>query len=402
MLKFRGSLLPAWFGAVPPGNAQQILPIGYLFDKYRQIPGAGKADSYQRLSLTMNGVLPRSREATDGLQPESFDSYQLLKPGQLVFKLIDLQNISTSRVGLSEDEGLVSPAYIVVQPSKEVLPRYAYWYFMDLYFRQVFNNLGEDGVRASLGWESLKELPFPLRSIEQQERIVQYLDAETAKIDHLIAKQRKLIDLVEARDTARRNQILDAVIGAPVRLKWLLSPSRTRASGNEEVLSVYRDYGVIRKDSRTDNFNRTPEDVSNYLLVRPGDLVVNKMKAWQGSLGVSEFHGIVSGDYEVLRPSNKEVDLRFLHFLLRSRRLVNEYAIRSKGIRPSQWRLYWQELSEIEILLPPISTQKAVAESVGHTNDNRTMLTACEHMIELLQERRSALITAAVTGQIEV
>lgn len=402
MLKFRGRLLPAWFGAVPPGNAQQILPIGYLFDKYRQIPGAGKADSYQRLSLTMNGVLPRSREATDGLQPESFDSYQLLKPGQLVFKLIDLQNISTSRVGLSEDEGLVSPAYIVVQPSKEVLPRYAYWYFMDLYFRQVFNNLGEDGVRASLGWESLKELPFPLRSIEQQERIVQYLDAETAKIDHLIAKQRKLIDLVEARDTARRNQILDAVIGAPVRLKWLLSPSRTRASGNEEVLSVYRDYGVIRKDSRTDNFNRTPEDVSNYLLVRPGDLVVNKMKAWQGSLGVSEFHGIVSGDYEVLRPSNKEVDLRFLHFLLRSRRLVNEYAIRSKGIRPSQWRLYWQELSEIEILLPPISTQKAVAESVGHTNDNRTMLTACEHMIELLQERRSALITAAVTGQIEV
>src|SRR5699024_4387011 len=158
MLKFRGGLLPAWFGAVPPGNAQQILPIGYLFDKYRQIPGAGKADSYQRLSLTINGVLPRSREATDGLQPESFDSYQLLKPGHLVFKLIDLQNVSTSRVGLSEDEGLVSPAYIVVQPSKEVLPRYAYWYFMDLYFRHVYNILREDGIRASLRWETLNEL----------------------------------------------------------------------------------------------------------------------------------------------------------------------------------------------------------------------------------------------------
>lgn len=251
-------------------------------------------------------------------------------------------------------------------------------------------------------WDDFSQMFTLVPSLDEQDRIVEFLDVETTKIDHLIAKQRKLIDLVEARETARRNQALDAVIGTPVRLKWLLSTSRTRASGSEEVLSVYRDYGVIRKDSRTDNFNRTPEDVSNYLVVRPGDLVVNKMKAWQGSLGVSEFHGIVSGDYEVLRPTNKEVDLRFLHFLLRSRRLVNEYAIRSKGIRPSQWRLYWQELSEIEIPLPPISTQKAVAESVGNTKDDRTILAACEHMIELLQERRSALITAAVTGKIEV
>lgn len=236
----------------------------------------------------------------------------------------------------------------------------------------------------------------------RQSKIVNFLDLETAKIDHLISKQRQLIDLVKARETARRNQVLDAVSGTPVRLKWLLSPSRTRAAGSEEVLSVYRDYGVIRKDSRADNFNRTPEDVSNYLLVRPGDLVVNKMKAWQGSLGVSEFHGIASGDYEVLRPLNAEVDLQFLHLLLRSRRYVNEYAIRSKGIRPSQWRLYWQELSEIEIPLPPISTQKTVVESVGGTKGNHALLDTCERMIELLRERRSALVTAAVTGQIEV
>lgn len=94
MLKFRGEPLPAWFGTPSADAELEILPVGYLFEKFREIPGAGDADAYQRLSLTMNGVLPRSRGANDGLQPESFDSYQLLKPVNLC------SNSLTSRTSL--------------------------------------------------------------------------------------------------------------------------------------------------------------------------------------------------------------------------------------------------------------------------------------------------------------
>lgn len=310
---------------------------------------------------------------------------------------------AVAQVPQCANDVVFSTGFAVLTPKQEaVTSRFLYWALQSDPFVAEAARWSNGVSYPAISADDLMRITLPIPVLGMQERLARYLDAETAKIDHLIAKQRQLIDLVEARETARRNQVLDAVSGTPVRLEWLLSPSRTRATGSEEVLSVYRDYGVIRKDSRADNFNRTPEDVSNYLLVRPGDLVVNKMKAWQGSLGVSEFHGIVSGDYEVLRPLNEEVDLKFLHLLLRSRRYVNEYAIRSKGIRPSQWRLYWQELSEIEIPLPPISTQKAVVESVGDFKGNHALLDTCERMIELLRERRSALITAAVTGQIEV
>ena len=123
-------------------------------------------------------------------------------------------------------------------------------------------------------------------------------------------------------------------------IRYLLRERDVRGQTNEQVLSVYRDHGVVPKSGRTDNFNKTPEDLSSYKLVRKGDVVLNKMKAWQGSLGVSEFDGIVSGDYLVCRAISP-VDGRFLHHLLRSWPMIQEYRLRSEGIRPSQWRLYW-------------------------------------------------------------
>ncbi len=137
-------------------------------------------------------------------------------------------------------------------------------------------------------------------------------------------------------------------------------PSDASNRPDLEVLSVYRDYGVVPKSSRSDNFNKTPEDVSRYLHVRAGDLVVNKMKAWSGSVAVSSYEGIVSGDYLVC-DVGPVVEPRFLHHLLRSKQLVGEMRIRSLGIRPNQERLYWDDLADIEVLLPDIEEQRRIA-----------------------------------------
>lgn len=167
------------------------------------------------------------------------------------------------------------------------------------------------------------------------------------------------------------------------------------------VLSVYRDYGVIPKDSRTDNFNRTPENLGNYQLVRSGDLVVNRMKAWQGSLGMSEYQGIVSPDYEVLRPIGLEYDRRFLHSLLRSRALIDQYALRSTGVRPSQWRLYWDEMKTIEVSLPSVAEQRAIADYLDrHTARIDTLIEEQQRLIVMLRERRHSLVDGLFSGHV--
>lgn len=146
-----------------------------------------------------------------------------------------------------------------------------------------------------------------------------------------------------------------------VRLRRLLTPIDDAGHPELEVLSVYRDYGVIPKSSRSDNFNKTPDDVSRYLRVLPGDLVVNKMKAWSGALGVSDYEGIVSPDYLVCRVSDA-VFGPFLHHLLRSQDLIAEMRMRSRGIRPSQERLYWDDLADIAVVLPDLDAQRRVAD----------------------------------------
>ena len=385
-----------------PNYEHEIIPVGYVFQKSKVVPGPSESEQYQRLSLTMNGVLPRSREATDGLQPENFDGYQLIKPGQLIFKLIDLQNVSTSRVGLSEDLGLVSPAYIALTADRRVLPKYAYWYFMDLYNRRIFNNLSEGGVRANLSWEGLRQLPFILPSIERQHRIVEFLDTELEQIDALVGVQESLTALLSERRVALADVIMESIEADLVKLRFLFAPRNERANGDEEVLSVYRDYGVIPKNSRSDNHNVTPEDLSNYRRVTVGDLVVNRMKAWQGSVAISDFEGIVSGDYQVLRPITTRFSSHFAHHILRSSRMIHEYRIRSKGIRPSQWRLYWEDLADIRVPVPDLPVQESIERRFVDIAEQDPVGEPLESLRQLFEERRAALITAAVTGELEV
>lgn len=130
---------------------------------------------------------------------------------------------------------------------------------------------------------------------------------------------------------------------------------------DEELLSVYRDYGVVRKADRTDNWNRMGENLSAYQLVEPGDLVLNKMKTWQGSLAVSSIRGIVSPAYFVYKPQTDN-DPRFLHYTLRSRHHVEFYASISKGVRPNQWDLQPEMIESMRVFLPDIDTQREIAE----------------------------------------
>ena len=178
---------------------------------------------------------------------------------------------------------------------------------------------------------------------------------------------------------------------------------RVEESGRPDLplLSVYRDYGVVPRKGREDNYNKPGADLSGYRVVQRRDLVINKMKTWQGSLGISEYDGIVSPAYFVCRPIG-DVEDRFMHHLLRSSPLIAEYGARSKGIRPSQWDLPWDEFTSIKVRLPSPDIQGKLAKYIDAETVRFDALISKKHrLIELLDERRSNFVSAAVTMGLE-
>ncbi|WBL64304.1 restriction endonuclease subunit S [Thauera sp. WB-2] len=164
------------------------------------------------------------------------------------------------------------------------------------------------------------------------------------------------------------------------------------------VLSVYREYGVILKDSRDDNHNATSLDTSAYKVVKPGDLVVNKMKAWQGSMGVSAHDGIVSPAYITCATRADRVRPQYLHYLLRSSPLIGVYNSLSYGVRVGQWDMHYEDFKQIPIPLPPQEEQERIVAFLDQkTAEIDEAIAKKERLIELLNEQKSIVTNHAVT-----
>ena len=170
-----------------------------------------------------------------------------------------------------------------------------------------------------------------------------------------------------------------------VRLGRLFQRRKVLGHIDEPMLSVYRDHGVVLKGELT-NHNQTAEDRSIYQLVEPGWFVVNRMKAWQGSVGVSTHRGIVSGHYICFEPHHGEVD-RYLHYLLRSPAVRTHFESISRGVRPGQIEIDNDELAATRLLLPSAREQRRVADFL----DDRVaridqIITARRHQTDTLRE----------------
>lgn len=285
-----------------------------------------------------------------------------------------------------------------------------------------FANFVDGSTRDKLTQSAMSGIPVPFPPLSEQRTIAAFLDRETGKIDALLDEQERLIELLKEKRQAVISHTVTKGLNpnAPMKasgVEWLgevpehwdivpvgaLFRFVKRQDGDtRQVLSVYRDYGVIPKDSRDDNINKTPEDLSKYQTVLPGDLVVNKMKAWQGSLGVSNYPGITSPDYAVFEPRHTAAP-NYLNLLLRCSLLPSVYRAISNGIRPDQWRIEPDKFRELRVPFPPPSDQDAISSYlVDAVSRWDGLCNEAETAIVLLQERRSALISAAVTGKIDV
>ena len=181
-------------------------------------------------------------------------------------------------------------------------------------------------------------------------------------------------------------------------IKQIMRNKSIKGYPDEMVLSLYRDYGVVPKDSRSDNHNVTSEDTSSYKFVEVGDFVINKMKAWQGSMAVSEFQGIISPAYYICRFTSNEVNKRYIHYLLRNDSYKAEYMRLSSGLRVGQWDLNIDDFLRIKMVLPSLEEQQKIASFLDRKcSEIDEMIALQEKVIEELKAYKQSVITEAVT-----
>ena len=409
-----------WIGEIPTDWS-----LIRFKDKYTNIKEVAKERSveFERLALTLNGVIKRPKDDSEGLQPKEFDGYQILRENDFVFKMIDLQNISTSRVGLSPYTGLVSPAYIRFSPKEpNQYNQFVYYYLMSMYYNCVYNNLGGNGVRSALNGRDMGEFVIPYPSESEQREISAFLDKKCNQVNALIENVQAQIEKLRAY---RQSVITEVVIKGldptvpmkdsgvewigeipaawdTVRVKQLLRERKERsAEGKEEPLSMSQKVGLVP----TKTLDAIPNPASSYVgakLAFVNDLVFNKLKAHLGVFSVSKYDGLVSPDYAVYY-STGVVGLKYLEYLFKTPQCISEFRKRSTGIAAGLTRLYTDGLFAIECPLPPKDKQQAIVAYLdGKWAQIDRLIAIKQAKIEKLEQYKKSLIYEYVTGKREV
>lgn len=205
-----------WIGQIP--DDWQVCRFKDLAYSKKEVAG-NKAENFERLALTLKGVIKRSKEDDKGLQPSDFYTYQILNSGDFIFKMIDLQNVSTSRVGLSPFTGVVSPAYVRFIPKDGINKEFYYFYLMSLYYQKVFNNIAGDGVRSALNAGDLGLIECPIPSKEEQIEIVKTIKDKEEKINALIANEEKQIEKLKAYKQALISEVVTKGLDPNIPMK---------------------------------------------------------------------------------------------------------------------------------------------------------------------------------------
>lgn len=285
----------------------------------------------------------------------------------------------------------------------DALPRYFYYYFSSFFRLMAQDGSARTTVDSVRRW-MLTDMPFVLPQPDEQRAIADYLDRETAQIDALVAKQEEFIGLLrERRDTIAdaEFQRTEGKRTATVR-QTLVRLDRTPVSGSG-VVTAYRDGDVtLRANRRADGYTMS-EAEAGYQGVMPGDIVFHALDGFAGAVGISDSQGQCSPVYHVCSPRYDD-DAEYLALLIRYMGTSGFLATQAPSTRQRSVDFRnWGTFARVPLVLPPVERQKSfVAGYREQTSRIDALIAKAEEHIALAKERRSALVTAAVTGQIDV
>lgn len=407
-----------WVGEIPEDWA--LIRLKDICISKKEIAGE-HSNEFERLALTLNGVIKRPKYDSEGLQPKEFDGYQIVYKNDFIFKMIDLQNISTSRVGLSPYTGLVSPAYIRFSPRKEgQFNKFVYYFLMSMYYNCVYNSLGGNGVRSALNATDMGQFLIPFPNIKTQIKIVDYIGTQLKNIDKLIANQQGQIEKLKEYKQAIITQAVTKGLNpsAPMKdsgVEWIGNIASNFqvykigslfACRNEKVsdteyppLSVSKggivpQIGTVAKSDAIDNRKK----------VLVSDFVINSRSDRKQSCGLSKLNGSVSLINIVLKILRWDIlSSDYTHYLLKNYCFAEEFYRWGHGIVADLWTTSWEEMKNISIPVPSIFEQQQIADYLDKKcSEIDKLISIKQAKIEKLNEYKKSLIYEYVTGKKEV
>ena len=365
-------------------------------------------------------VTLRSKRREDGFTISMKEiGYQGIDVGDLIVHGMDG---FAGAIGISDSRGKASPVLNVLETNNN--KRYIMYYLRSMAYNGIFLALST-GVRVrtcDTNWGKLRELLYIIPPKNDQDNIVSYLDSKCSEIDSLTDDIQSQIITLEEYKKSIISEVVAKGLDSNVdmkdsgiewvgtipkhwiveKIKYHLQRKEPRNPGDVQVLSVYREYGVIPKDSRDDNHNVTSEDTSKYKYVKPGNLVINKMKAWQGSLAISEYEGIVSPAYFIYHFIDDVFNKKYFHYLIRSC-YKDEFRRISTGIREGQWDLPSRDFENELVLIPPKNVQNDIVNYLdSKCSEIDAIIQTKKEQLDVLAEYKKSLIYEYVTGKKEV
>lgn len=320
-------------------------------------------------------------------------------------------------VHLVEDDFWASEHAFVVIPRKKFNLHYGKYLLTSIDLNQYAIRTAQPLINTEAVVTQMSTWPL---NITIQTKIADYLDRKTAELDQLIVAKKNLLKLLDEKKRAliahaiTRGLNPDAPLkdsGIPwlgmipahwevERSKWLLPEVDERSeTGEEELLTVSHLTGVTKRSDKDVNMFMA-ESLEGYKKCNKDDLAINTLWAWMGAMGVSPVDGVISPAYNVYRPTDRLLP-EYLDMLVRMPNFISEITRYSKGVWSSRLRLYPEGLYEAVLPVPPLEEQREIVDGINsRLTDYKELKSVTEKTIALLQERRTALISAAVTGKL--
>lgn len=418
-----------WLGKIPSGWG--VRRIRHLFEIRKRISGA---EGHEVLSITQQGIKPKDIESGDGQLSADYSKYQFVEVGDFAMNHMDLL---TGYVDISPMFGVTSPDYRVfaVRDKEVCFDKYYLYLFQAGYRNKVFYAFGQGSSqfgRWRFPTDEFNSFEFPFPPMEEQKRIATFLDHETAKIDELVAEQERLIGLLKEKRQAVVSLAVTKGLNPDVSMRdsgfewlgavprnWEVAPLKRRCSLLKDgthlppsrvdegipllsVRNIENGKFSLRSDDSLISVESYQELCKSFVPLA-GDVVLAIVGATLGKTaiipsGLGNF--FIQRSVAIFRPSDG-LQARWLHFVFQSQgfqRLLWQYVGYS-----AQPGIYLGTLGEFRVPVPSLSEQSAIVAFLDQqTTKLDTLVAEAQTAISLLDERRMALISAAVTGKIDV
>lgn len=399
-----------WLGEIP--QHWEVVKGDFVFSNKKELNS--NLQCQERLALTLNGVIEKDINQNDGLNPMDFSTYQIFEKNDLVFKLIDLDNVNTSRVGYVYKKGIMSSAYIRLIIGKKSYAKFFYYYYFSLYINQVFNNLGT-GVRATLNPDELLAIKIPLPPLQEQKEIAEFLDSKCEKIQNYIEKKQKLITLLQEKKQALINEAVTKGLNPNIESKnsgieylgliphhWEVKKLKYLATlRNQKSNDSDFKVGLENIESQTGKYISTNEVVfeDSGIYFYKNDILFGKLRPYLAKVFLADREGVCVSEFLVLTP--KKQCGNFLKFLMLSPLFISVVDGSTYGSKMP--RASWEFIGNLKIPLPPLQEQKEIAEFLDKKCEKiNSAIEKTKKQIELVKEYKNTLINEAVCGRINL